>query len=62
MRFCGTFRAAEKLSCPKQRAQSDGVARECVCATLLTVDHADRRVDDETGAAQGLDRIEEGSS
>jgi hypothetical protein len=62
MRFCGTFRAAEKLSCPKQRAQSDGVARECIGAALLTVDHADRRVHDEAGTAQGLDRIEERSS
>jgi hypothetical protein len=28
MRFCGAFRASEQLSCPKERAQPDGVPRE----------------------------------
>ena len=62
MRFCGTFRASEKLSCPKEWPKPDCVPRECVRTALLTIDHTDRGVDDKAGSAQRLDRVEQSST
>ena len=59
MRFCWDFLALEQVSCPKKRAQTDGVARESVGSTLLPIDHADGSTDDETRLADRRDRLEE---
>src|SRR5260221_11502488 len=60
MRLCGAFRGSEELSCPEERPQAHGLARETIGSALLTVDHALRRLDDEARSAERLDRIEQG--
>src|SRR6478672_12260508 len=59
MRFCGGFLAFQQVCCPEKGAQADGVTREGVGSALLPIDHADSRPDDETGLADGRDRLDE---
>src|SRR5262249_52295463 len=58
MRFCWDFLRREQVSCPEERPQTDGVAREGVGSALLAIDHADRRAHHETGLSGGRDRLQ----
>src|SRR5690242_14300612 len=62
MRFCCAFRRVEEFSCPEQRAQPDGDAREGVRPTLLAVDDADRRSAFEARLAERVDSLDSSAS
>ena len=62
MRFCGGFLRRQQLSCPKKGHKTGSAARQSVRSTLLAIEHADRDPALQTGFADGIEGLDDGSA